>query len=116
MVLLRPAPDLDTSLQVLRERCLLTKGHDWQIGGVDYLARWLSDGCDEQLATDVVHNAAEQPLVTARRIAALPVHRPVWGSAPRPSTRREPCASPAPNATCPALPQPRVRTVSVPRS
>lgn len=75
VVLLRPAADLHISRQVLRERCRLTKGHTWEVEGIDWLARWLGDGRDEQLATDVVHTGEEQPEVTARRIAALPVRR-----------------------------------------
>lgn len=75
VVLLRPAVDTGTCLEVLRERCLVTKGHDWQVEGVDWLARWLSDGRDEQLATDIVHTASETPELTAQRIDALPVRR-----------------------------------------
>ncbi|MGY1843168.1 shikimate kinase [Modestobacter sp. SYSU DS0875] len=75
VVLLRPAPDAERSWQVLRSRCLLDKGHDWQADGVDWLARWLGDGRDEHLATDVVHTESDAPDVTARRIAALPTRR-----------------------------------------
>ena len=71
VVALRPLPDLAASRQVLRARCAASKGHDWQVDGVDWLARWLGDGRDEQLATHVVHTAGEQAPVTARRIAAL---------------------------------------------
>ena len=71
VVALRPWPDLAASRQVLAARCAASKGHDWQVDGVNWLARWLDDGHDEQLATHVVHTGGEQAPVTARRIAAL---------------------------------------------
>ena len=85
VVALRPSPDLAASRQVLRARCAASKGHDWQVDGVDWLARWLGDGRDEQLATHVVHTAGEQAPATARRIAAL---------IPAPGTPRQPGCPP----------------------
>lgn len=71
VVALRPSLDLAASRQVLAARCTASKGHQWQVDGVDWLARWLGDGRDEQLATHVVHTGGERAPATAQRIAAL---------------------------------------------
>lgn len=74
VVLLRPSVDPSRSLVVLRNRCRATKGHDWIIDGTDWLARWLSDGRDECLATHVVLTDGQDPAQTAARIAVLSEH------------------------------------------
>ncbi len=70
VVLLRPSADPAVSLEVLRERCRTSKGHDWRLDGVDWLERWLADGLDEQLATRVVLTDGLSPQEAARRAAA----------------------------------------------
>lgn len=69
VVLLRPAADLATAHRVLRRRCRETKGHTWEIDGIDWLRRWLEDGLDERLATDLVITDGEIPEQTADRVA-----------------------------------------------
>ena len=78
VVLLRPDYDVDEAHRELRSRCAQAKGHTWEIDGVDWLYRWLTDGLDERLATDVVITDGCTPQDVAVRIAALPQH----GAAP----------------------------------
>jgi len=76
VVLLRPDKDLVKAHSELHARCLQTKGHTWKVDGIDWLYRWLTDGLDERLATDVVMTDGHTPQELATRIAALPSHRP----------------------------------------
>lgn len=69
VVLLRPDPDPVTSVPILRERCLQGKGHDWRRDGIDWLLRWSTDECDEQLATCTTYTTDETPQQTAQRVA-----------------------------------------------
>jgi len=69
VVLLRPSPDLQTTIRVLRERCLTSKGRDWRVDGIDWLERWTTDGRDELLATTTIYNARDSAGETARRLA-----------------------------------------------
>lgn len=71
VVLLRPHPDEIVALDELRKRCVASKGHDWNRDDIDWLARWTTDGRDEQLATDVIYNLGETPAETASRILGL---------------------------------------------
>jgi shikimate kinase len=59
VVSIRPAIDVETSVSVLRQRCIASKGHDWMRDGIDWLHRWCSDGRDESLANESVHNAGQ---------------------------------------------------------
>jgi shikimate kinase len=69
VVLLRPAADPSEAYPVMRRRCRETKGHAWEIDGIDWLRRWLEDGLDERLATDLVVTDGEIPEQTADRVA-----------------------------------------------
>ena len=54
---------------MVQDRCRRTKGHPWQIDGVDWLRRWLTDGLDERIATDVLFTEGQTAAQTAARIA-----------------------------------------------
>lgn len=69
VVLLRPHPDPVKSVPILRQRCLEGKGHDWMRDGIDWLHRWSTDGCDEQLAKCTTYTTDETPQQTAHRVA-----------------------------------------------
>lgn len=71
VILLRPSPDLENAIEVLRQRCIASKGYDWRGDGVDWLARWTTDGRDELLAWPVLYNGQEAPTETARRLHAM---------------------------------------------
>lgn len=70
VALLRPTGEMGSTLAVLRRRCLDSKGHGWEVDGVDWLQRWLTDGLDERLATRMVLTQGQSPDGTARRVAA----------------------------------------------
>jgi hypothetical protein len=57
-----------TSLAVLRERCLATKGHPWIVDGHDFLAAWLDDP------------GPRQPNPAHRRRLPRPDRRPASGA------------------------------------
>lgn len=69
VVLLRPSAASDTTVRILRERCLTSKSHAWHGDGIDWLQRWTTDGRDELLATHTIYNNAERPDQTASRVA-----------------------------------------------
>ncbi|HEY4459461.1 MAG TPA: shikimate kinase [Pseudonocardiaceae bacterium] len=71
VVLVHPSPDRDTSLAVLRERCLASKGSTWIVNGHDFLAAWLDDPATRQVATHVLHTGANSPEATVDRLLAL---------------------------------------------
>jgi shikimate kinase len=71
VLLVHPSPDRDTSLAVLRERCLATKGRPWIVDGHDFLAGWLDDPGPRQAATRTLHTGDDSPAQTADRLLAL---------------------------------------------
>ena len=71
VILLRPATDPASTVAVLRQRSIASKGHDWRGDGIDWLERWTTDGHDEPLATDVVYNGLESPAETVRRLDSV---------------------------------------------
>ena len=71
VVVLRPSPDMEASVHLLRERCRQTKWTDWHLDGVDWLHRWCTDGLDEQLADAIVYTAGKSPRETADEVSRL---------------------------------------------
>ncbi|QKE84020.1 shikimate kinase [Arthrobacter sp. NEB 688] len=66
VVRLLPSPDRDTSLRVLRHRCLTGKDRSWVIDGHDFLAQWLDDPAAQLLSTRTVYTGGETVADTAR--------------------------------------------------
>jgi hypothetical protein len=79
VILLRPSPDPDVAVGMLRQRCLLSKGHDWRGQGVDWLERWSNDGRDELLATATIYNGHESATETALRLRSVLQRGPAPG-------------------------------------
>lgn len=72
---LEPSADVEESLAILRVRCLLSKGTDWQRDGEDMLRMWLTDGRARSMATAVVRTrdrgtAEQDSEAIASRLAA----------------------------------------------
>lgn len=74
VVLLRPTPDTNRSVQILRERCRRVKWTDWQIDGIDWIHRWCTDQQDEQLADATVYTEGRNPEQVATEIVTRLQH------------------------------------------
>ena len=61
IVLLLPSPNLDLSVQILRERSLSQRGIHWKLGGYDFFERWIKDECNHKLATFTVFTEGKSP-------------------------------------------------------
>lgn len=59
---------LDAPLDVLRQRCIESKGRDWIVEGVDWLAEWAVSEQNRRLATHVVDITG---LTTTEVVAAV---------------------------------------------
>ncbi len=72
VVLVLPSPDQDRSVAVLRERSLATKQTGWVTeDGHDFLAEWVRDRGNADLATVILHTDGEDPPASARRLSEL---------------------------------------------
>ena len=89
VVLLRPTPDADRSVQILRERCRRAKWTDWQIDGVDWIHRWCTDQQDEQLADATVYTEGQSPEQVATEIVTRLQHHEAQTHPPAEQVRRE---------------------------
>jgi hypothetical protein len=56
VVLLLPYSDMQHSIEVLRGRCVATKGHDWTINGYDFLSGWVTSEQNRTLADCVAYS------------------------------------------------------------
>jgi SpoVK/Ycf46/Vps4 family AAA+-type ATPase len=56
-----PSPDREVSLDVLRTRCIASKGGPWIADGHDFLATWLDDPTPRLAATCTVYTANLTP-------------------------------------------------------
>lgn len=69
VVLLLPAADPVLSLDVLRRRCLDSKGTTWISQGHDFLAEWLHDEGMRAMATRTVFTEGVDPIALARDLS-----------------------------------------------
>lgn len=69
VVLLLPDLVVERAVWMLRERCLLAKGHDWNRDGVDYLHEWCVSAQNRRLADAVVADRGRTPAEVAAEIA-----------------------------------------------
>ena len=81
-----PDADPTRSLNILRARCLATKGHDWSRGGHDYLADWVASEQNHDLADFVVYSDGLTPEQYSEKIHFRIRHvprRPFWAQTNR---------------------------------
>lgn len=63
-----PSPNRDTSLAVLRERCITSKSRTWIVDGHDFLASWLDEPGARLLATQTIYTNSDSPEQTVERL------------------------------------------------
>jgi hypothetical protein len=63
-----PSPNRHTSLGVLRERCITSKGRTWIVDGHDFLAHWLDDPGAQLVATQTIYTNTDTPQRTVERL------------------------------------------------
>ena len=68
VVLLLPSPDLDLSIQILRERSLSQRGIHWKPGSYDFFEHWIKDECNHKLSTLTVFTDGKSPEQTRDEI------------------------------------------------
>jgi hypothetical protein len=68
VVLLLPDPDPAQSVAVLRERCRAFGLRDWRDDRCDLIERWVTDGCNQDLATLTVYTRGRTPAQTCEEI------------------------------------------------
>ena len=68
-VLVLPSPDLDRSVQVLRDRSKSGRGMDWVLGDVDVLDLWVRSPQNHGLAARTVFTEGRTPAEVAAEIA-----------------------------------------------
>lgn len=68
IVLVLPSPDLDLSVQILKERSLSQRGYDWIADGYDFIEHWVKDRCNHELATLTVYTQDKTPQQTCDEI------------------------------------------------
>jgi hypothetical protein len=68
IVLVLPSPDLDLSVQILKERSLSQRGYDWIADGYDFIEHWVKDRCNHELATLTVYTQDKTPEQTCDEI------------------------------------------------
>jgi hypothetical protein len=71
VVLLLPNPDLDRSVQLLRQRSLAERGWDWNAEGYDYIEHWTKDACNHTLATLTIYTEGRTPQETCEELVSL---------------------------------------------
>lgn len=68
VVLLLPAPDPQRSIQILRARSEVEQGWGWAVEGYDFLAQWVEDPGNAELATMTVFTEGRTPEETCEEI------------------------------------------------
>jgi hypothetical protein len=68
IVLVLPSPDLDLSVQILKERSLSQRGYDWIADGYDFIDHWVKDRCNHELTTLTVYTQDKTPQQTCDEI------------------------------------------------
>jgi hypothetical protein len=71
VVLLLPTPDLDRSIALLRERSAREQGWEWRVDEYDFIAHWVSDPCNAELATHTVYTEDKTPEQTCAEIIGI---------------------------------------------
>ena len=71
VVLLLPSPDPQRSIQILRARSEVEQGWGWAVEGYDFIAHWVEDPGNAELATWTVYTGGKTPEETADEIVAL---------------------------------------------
>jgi ABC-type arginine transport system ATPase subunit len=68
VVLLLPAPDSQRSIQILRARSEVEQGWGWAVDGYDFIAHWVADPGNAELATVTVYTDGRTPAETCAEI------------------------------------------------
>jgi len=68
LLLLLPCADLDRSVRLIRERSVAQRGWDWMADGYDFLAHWVKDPCNHELATLTIYTEGSTPAQTCAEI------------------------------------------------
>ncbi|SNT53411.1 hypothetical protein SAMN05216276_105638 [Streptosporangium subroseum] len=72
VVLVLPSPDLERSVQVLRQRSLAAKGTNWiSRDGYDFLHQWVHNTGNHAFATTVLYTEGEEPEQSIRRLMTM---------------------------------------------
>lgn len=71
VVLLLPSPDPDESIAVLRERSAREQDWEWRVDGYDFIAHWVQDPCNAELATHTVYTLDKTPEETCTEIIGI---------------------------------------------
>jgi hypothetical protein len=70
VVLLLPSSHLQRSIEVLRDRSIRTRGWTWEVDGYDFIAQWVHDPGNSELATLTVYTEGRTPAETCDEILA----------------------------------------------
>jgi hypothetical protein len=70
VVLLLPSADLDRSVRILKDRCLSERGGDWVRDGYDFIAHWVKDSCNHDLATLTIFTEGKTPAESCEEIVS----------------------------------------------
>jgi hypothetical protein len=68
VILLLPCADLDRSVRILKERCMSERGSDWVHDGYDFIAHWVKDSHNHELATMTIFTEGKTPIETCQEI------------------------------------------------
>ncbi|WP_164545126.1 shikimate kinase [Antribacter gilvus] len=71
VVLLLPHPGPERSVAVLRERSVASKNTDWVADGHDFLAEWVADPLNHEVATITVYTEGLDPEETVGEVVRL---------------------------------------------
>lgn len=69
-VLVLPSPDLARSCEVLKERSIEERDMDWVLGGIDFIARWVNDPQNHDLADLTVYTEGRSASYVADEVSA----------------------------------------------
>ncbi|WP_310410452.1 hypothetical protein [Chamaesiphon sp. OTE_8_metabat_110] len=68
VILLLPSADLDRSVRLLKNRCMSERGNDWVQDGYDFIAHWVKDSQNHDLATLTIFTEGKTPMETCEEI------------------------------------------------
>jgi len=71
VILLLPSPDVEYTINVLRERSAKEQGWEWRVDEYDFIEHWVKDRCNYELATSIVYTAGKAPEETRDEIIRI---------------------------------------------
>ncbi|WP_310486502.1 shikimate kinase [Chamaesiphon sp. VAR_69_metabat_338] len=70
VIFLLPSADLDRSVRILKDRCMSERGSDWVQDGYDFIAHWVKDSQNHDLATLTIFTEGKTRTETCEEIVA----------------------------------------------